>query len=361
MNRTLRIRDFKCFSDTAIPLTRMTVLCGHNSGGKSSILQAMLLHSFAGASAEEEIPVNGPYGLQLGDAEWLMNRNSGKDIDEGFNIGLSPGYEVAFSAGSTPRTLAFKASEVEPSALNRVVYLSAERSGPRVVQDSFSNKAPAATTIGHAGQFVAEVIAELERTLVRDLIRPEEFKETALLLPVIEHYMSDLFGPIEIQVRTNGNAPPSIYFKRPGVQEDWVLSSNTGFGITYALPVIVAGVLATEDLTLIVDSPEAHLHPAAQTALARFLCLVAASGVNVIIETHSDYVIEGVRIDATSQAIQSISRNDCSIVSVSADEAGSRALTVLSIAEDGRPSDWPDGFFDQHILNMREILNNTKA
>lgn len=182
-----------------------------------------------------------------------------------------------------------------------------------------------------------------------------------LLRGSVEKWMSEIFGPIEIQVRPNNNAPPSIYFKRPGVRSEWTIASNTGFGLSYALPIIVAGLLAPERSVLIVDSPEAHLHPAAQTAIAKFLCAVAASGVKVIIETHSDYILDGIRIVVTARDHRLLSHESCTFLTLGVDRDGVRDLSHVKLRADGKPDKWPKGFFDQQLANLRAITDNVSG
>ena len=56
-----------------------------------------------------------------------------------------------------------------------------------------------------------------------------------------------------------------------------------GFGLSYSLPVVVAGLVAPQrDALLIVENPEAHLHPAGQSRMGTFLATVAATGVQVL-------------------------------------------------------------------------------
>lgn len=356
MKRTLSIKNFKCFAELAVPLAQMTVFCGPNSGGKSTIIQALLLHAYA--SSHRDIPLNGPYGMQLGESENLVSRNASDDANDGFTVAMSPGYSVSFSAGQSPRYIIADLSEGTATASD-VLYLSAERVGPRLVQESYSDIDPSSTNVGHSGQYSAEVLLGREREQVRKELRPGDAKEKILLRSVVEHYMGELFGPIEVQARPNGNAPPSIYFKRPGVEEDWVIASHTGFGITYALPVILGGLLAAPGSTLIVDSPEAHLHPFAQTAIARFLSKIASSGVNVILETHSDYIVDGLRISITSSEDNTLAGEECVLVSVGSGVGGSKDVRQITIRSDGKPSEWPPGFFDQHVHNMQAILSNT--
>lgn len=351
MSTELDIQAFKCFESISLELEKLTVLCGPNSGGKSSIVQALLLHSYATAASTDQIPVNGPFGLQLGDAESLQNRASHSEAEEGFSITFD-GQAITYVPEVSPRVL--KTIRTGRSNVRPTIFLSAERNGPRLSQEAFSNQSDENLNVGYAGQFTAEVLVTREREHVREALRPGEVDSLILLGPVVEHYLSLIFGPIQVQARANGNTPPSLYFKRPGVEEDWSLAAHTGFGITYVLPVIVAGLLAAEGSTFVVDSPEAHLHPAAQTELAKFLVRLAGSGVTVVVETHSDYVIEGVRIAVAAQGL--LPTKDCVIYSIELTEEGIRSATALMIESDGKISDWPKGFFDQHVINMRSLL-----
>lgn len=91
---------------------------------------------------------------------------------------------------------------------------------------------------------------------------------------------------------------------------DPVVATNIGFGISYVLPIIVTGLIAKPDTIMVVENPEAHLHPSAQSKIGQFLAVIAQSGVNVIVETHSDHVINGIQI-ATAKHI--ISKEHVSI------------------------------------------------
>src|ERR1039458_3730849 len=78
--------------------------------------------------------------------------------------------------------------------------------------------------------------------------------------------------------------------------DNWRRPSNIGYGLTYAFPLLVAGLCADPGQVLIVDSPEAHLHPRGQSRMGQFLAQAAAPGPQVIVETHSDHVLNGILI-----------------------------------------------------------------
>ena len=70
---------------------------------------------------------------------------------------------------------------------------------------------------------------------------------------------------------------------------------HAGFGLTQVLPIVVAALSANDGDLLLIENPEVHLHPAGQAAVGEFLAEIASAGVQVLIETHSDHVLNGVR------------------------------------------------------------------
>lgn len=124
-------------------------------------------------------------------------------------------------------------------------------------------------------------------------------------------------------------------------------ATNVGFGISYTLPIITA-VLASEPGTLILlENPEAHLHPKGQSKMGELLALAASCGVQIIIETHSDHVLNGIRlavhdgkIDPEDIQLHYFERKEQEGMMVS-------KVTSPKIDKNGRIDRWPDGFFDE--------------
>ena len=76
---------------------------------------------------------------------------------------------------------------------------------------------------------------------------------------------------------------------------EFLRAVHTGDGLVQVLPIVVAALSAAEDSLLLIENPEANLHPAGQAHMGEFLAEVAAAGVQVILETHSDHVLNGIR------------------------------------------------------------------
>ena len=80
---------------------------------------------------------------------------------------------------------------------------------------------------------------------------------------------------------------------------------NVGFGLTYSLPIIVAILKANPNDLIIIENPESHLHPKAQSKLAELFALASSIGIQLIIETHSDHILNGIRVATKKGLINS--------------------------------------------------------
>ena len=95
------------------------------------------------------------------------------------------------------------------------------------------------------------------------------------------------FEPFQVEVRKWGR-------RRKGARRNLI---DVGYGVSQALPLLVDLLDPNGSTLLLVQQPEVHLHPSAQAALATLFCTVAAAGRQIIVETHSEYVIDRVRMD----------------------------------------------------------------
>jgi predicted ATPase len=138
-----------------------------------------------------------------------------------------------------------------------------------------------------------------------------------------------------------------------------MLATNIGFGVSYALPIIVNGLIAKKDSLFIVENPEAHLHPKGQSNIGYFLGKVADAGVKVIIETHSEHVVNGVRRALLSSKI--IKPSDANIYFFNGfDEQQQLQVNLIEVESDGSLSKFPKDFFDQVNQDLGEIFKLTQ-
>ncbi len=168
-----------------------------------------------------------------------------------------------------------------------------------------------------------------------------------------------------------GEITPGIDFqfktdKKRGIsysEIDGFRPTNAGFGLSYTLPAIVAllGSTCPDSYikTVIVENPEAHLHPKGQVKIAELIALVANSGTQVIVESHSDHILNGIRLAVYNQKI---CHQDVCIHYFENKDPHERKTSVISpkIDKNGRIDKWPDGFFDVWDKCLEELLTPRK-
>jgi len=128
--------------------------------------------------------------------------------------------------------------------------------------------------------------------------------------------------------------------------------SQVGFGLSQIWPIVVAGLAARRGHLALVESPEAHLHPAAQHRLARLFVEMAREGRQVFVETHSEHILASVclgvkqgRLAPEDVAVHFFQLRD-----------GVSEVSEISVDRDGRRLQTPPGFFDQASKEILELL-----
>ncbi len=374
----LHIQNFKCFEALSLPLAPMTLLTGFNAAGKSTTLQAMLLlaQALRHGGRLPLVPLNGSLvrlgspgdvlreggGPQLvlgietaeGRIDWSMapdDRRSGhvlpiKQIE--WQIGRERAKTVAFGEGIVnllPRD-ASPSLQSMTQRLAEVVFLSAMRVGTSEVFPAPETPEPVWADVGSQGEFAAWWFERLLDEHV-EAKRQHPDEPAPILRKQFNAWASTLFPGAEANAqRISGTSLVRLELRNHEADE-WRRPANIGYGLTYAFPILVAGLIAKPGQLLVIDSPEAHLHPMGQSRMGRFLAMLATSGVQVIVETHSDHVLNGVRL--------AVSRGELSPRHTAIHFFNSRPRShadpahVVSpqIDEKGSLSEWPLGFFDQ--------------
>jgi predicted ATPase len=134
------------------------------------------------------------------------------------------------------------------------------------------------------------------------------------------------------------------------------MPTESGFGLSYILPIITALLAPGNDhnLITIIENPEAHLHPKGQSEIGKLIAMAAAADKQVIVETHSDHIIDGIRIACRKKLIN----NEDIVFHYITKEGPEKAAEVDSVQPmpDGKLDHWPKGFFDQSLLDKAELL-----
>lgn len=366
MIRSIHIERFKCFESLRLDLGRLTLLTGFNGAGKSSSLQPLLLIAQALRSppSGSALPLNGPL-VRLGTGGDVVSSSSGGAISLGISDetdakalwvfendrGLGR-HELklahthfSFEQGDHPRWSSIDGNALLETVRN-AIFLGAVREPFGEAQPYPDDSSLAVGDVGVDGRFAPYWLVRQADEEVPEQRRHQGDKRVTVR-GQLDAWLTFLFPDTNVNAEEiEGLALAKTTF-RIGRSSDWRRPSNVGYGLSYALPILVALICAKPGQVFIVDSPEAHLHPRAQSAMGRLLAFFAASGLQIIVESHSDHVLSGVRLAVREEVLEP---KEAVVHFFAAPEEGGRSR--IEIAADGSIDRWPDGFFDQALTDL---------
>ncbi len=369
----IHLENFKRFRDLSLKVANLTVLTGANGAGKTSVFHSILLaRQMARQPDRNYVELNGVDTLELGGADDVISREAG---DEAAVIELCDSQGArrrwSFRAVGSSEVQALNATVVDrpydyPDALGgpapQFCYLCAERLGPRDVLGA-SAATESELDVGSRGEFVAQVLDSFHRSRV-SLGRVESLQgetQSSSLLHQTENWMSIIVRPIEIEaVWFPKTSVTRLRFKSPGVRGEWTRAPNAGFGVSYALPIVVAALRAEASGLLLVENPEAHLHPAGQSQIGGFLARVAADGVQIFLETHSDHVLNGIRL-AIADGRAALVPDKVAIHFFRPEDDEGPMVQPIELKDTGQLSEWPAGFFDQTQVDLAALASRRRV
>jgi predicted ATPase len=414
MIKEISIDNFKLFKEgIKIPLSSLNLFTGINGRGKSSVLQVFLLLSQSSLinRATNKIYLNGDH-VRLGSLDDVKNKdvvfsekihfgfkfdqfsidyylhNANADASEVFierieaeygesKIDIIRNEELYTSSISVEKDLKYPLFDLflgdaiiqqylkSEKILNiraginytDVHYVSADRIGPK---NYYENKSlNHFVSVGALGENTINILYHKGNDQVNKIVLDgyskmfkENIEDLSLTIEENTNYWIDkIFQGAKIQVEAiKGEDLLKLRINSDG-KSSYFKPTNVGYGFSYSLPIIVAGLIAKKGEILIVENPEAHLHPYAQSILAKFLSLISSSGVQVLVETHSEHILNGFRI-AVKDAI--VSCQELNVLYF--DNKNGELFDKINIDNDGGVNTWPKDFFDQSTGDLNYLL-----
>ena len=346
----LHVRNFKALRDAAFPLSSLNLLSGLNGTGKSSLVQTLLLLR---QSCERDSLFSRGLLLRggcavVGTDQDVVSQESGEtcihltlkwqELPDPVNFVF---YGVShFDARPARSDVKIKHPEQLSLFNDRFQYLGSDRGSSRSRHELSGFSDGQGNALGSCGENTIRFIARYgNRPMSCEKLRHPLSKSSELL--------------------ANINAWLSEVVPGHGVKEETVLSSNSfarGLGFHSVLPVITALVSARSGDLLIIENPELNLHPKGQAVIGKMCALAADAGIQVIIESHSDHLLNGIRVAVKKgKAPASAVKLFFFERQVDGKEHASR-IRNLVIGDNGRISEWPDGFFDEWDNQLEQLL-----
>lgn len=367
MINNLSLKNFKCFEKIDVEFSNLNVLAGINSTGKSTLIQALLLlrQTYEIDHISEGLHLNGGV-TNVGLGRDLLYDGSNEDeigIDLTFNSdSISWLYDYEAESDYL-RVRSSNVDQVDTSGLNlfnsTFSYIAADRIGPQRYYRKSYHDVHDKNQVGYKGDLFVDFLAErgLDEKVTNDYVIHPKVSNHSLLYQT-EGWLSEISPDVNLEPRNYVEAGlVSLGYKIGYSKSSHPYSPlNVGFGVSYVAPITVALLKAKAGDLIILENPEAHLHPKGQRRIGELISLACAGGVQVVLETHSDHLLNGIRLTVKRTQID---RNKIRLnyfYIIQNEKSVSHVKTSPAILDDGSLSAWPDGFFDEWDKAIDELF-----
>lgn len=363
MIKEITLKNFKVFENESFNIKPLTLITGVNGMGKSTLIQSLL---FLKQNYELGYLSNPKKKLRL--KHDFVNLESTGDIcytfaeekDVCISIKEREGNEYnwildASEAASEEINYTYTGNDIHELSLfnDRFIFLEADRWGPKAQYNKSEFRAYN-TSLGIQGEltpaYLNNALSMNEEIGIKEMRHPNLKEEQIQLTENVNAWMAQIMQVPSLKANTTEIDKDKIKLEygMAGTKGKKYSALQVGFGFTYCLPIIVALLRAKANDLLIFENPEAHLHPAAQVELGKLIALTASKGVQILIESHSDHILNSLRLARKENVIL---QDDLNVIFVqrdfgTGDETDITYIDEIQITNEGKLSDRPKNFFD---------------
>lgn len=368
MITSIEVNNFKLFRNLILPLRTLNIFTGLNGMGKSSLIQAMLLlrQSYqTGLLQTTGLILKGNI-VELGTGKDVFYQFAGKD--ENVKITLSTphqthSWEFKYHSDSDILPLIDKQEQADPGTFNlfgkHFQYLNAEHIIPLNTYKKSEFEVVQNQHLGKYGEYAAHFLSVygLDPVKHENLIHPRA--KSNRLNHNVEAWMNEVSPGIKINVEDVKGLDlvklGYLYETESGYTDEYK-PINVGFGITYALPVIIALLTADGNKMTIIENPESHVHPKGQAKIGELAAISASNGCQIFIETHSDHVLNGVRVAVKNRRINKENIGINYFARISNHEGYESDVKTILLDEKGELSEYPNGLLDEWSNQLFKLI-----
>ena len=377
MIKKLHLKNFKSHRDTLLEIKPLTVISGVNNIGKSSVLQSLLLlrQSFNKKRLTAGLDLNMPLvSIGIGnDALYRLAQEpilsigiTTDDMELDFNFDVGKALTESFIPIAEDCKMRIKSESVDALFKDNFQYLSANRWAGRSDYPKASYEVNTEKQISlnnGQGELLGNFLYTYQSQPTYNYTGFGDENKSISLLDQVNIWENEISRGITINVQPNpDNTGYKVIYgtEGKGLQKsiEGLRAENVGFGVSYSISIVTALLSAEPGALIMIENPEAHLHPEGQAKLAELICLVAQRGVQVIVETHSDHIINGVLVNCKrfEKEGRGIDRENVSMYYFNGQDENHAVLyDEIKILSEGEIEYQPKGFFDR-IESDREYL-----
>lgn len=372
MISSVEIKNLKSIDYIKLEPKHLNIITGTNSSGKSTVLQAILLYFQTHSLFNQKNISSGLNGRYVSLGEFRENKNYNVLSDSiDINIIFDEYRDVESSISFKEETKILEDQKYGENSTDKecsryddcmdgftdklynndiaytpIKYLSCNRIGAQDIYD----KDYSLDDIGLNGEYAIYFLQKnktklLDKSLIKDLT-----SET--LYTQVNYWLKYIIGATITTEDIQGTDLVKASYKVGDTRES--RPKNVGSGISYLISILVLCLSANKDETLIIENPEIHLHPRAQSKLCEFLYFVSQAGMQIFIETHSDHIFNGIRAGI---ATAEMNADDIAVNFFELDDNNCTKNTVIEFGKRGKILNNVEGLFDQFNIDLNKMLN----
>ena len=367
MIENIKIENFKSLKKADVNVSNLNLLMGLNGMGKSSFIQVLLLLMQSDKLEERIIDLNGSL-VQIGQGRDALYQFA----EEGIIIfALTFDKQQLFSWKfpyhvDKEKLMAETGYRKEQMAFFRentknFQYISAERIGPQDIYKASSIEVADKKQLGLSGEFAAYYVNVfgLEYSVPETLRHSRAFSNSDKLIHQLNAWLHEISPGVSMNTKYIPEVNKvilSYQFELLTQKTNSFRPKNAGFGISYVLPVVLALLTADKDKIIVIENPESHIHPRGQAELGKLIALAANIGAQLFIETHSDHILNGIRVAVKEQYIDKTNVNVMYFDKITTDIEQYSNITQIKIDENGELSDYPKDFLDEWSNQLLKLV-----
>ena len=347
---SMQIKNFKSLEDEAFVLKKLTIFTGTNSSGKSSTLHALLLYSLE-LTKEYNSSLASYLNFLRKDKNGLLNFHVGA---KKFTISLNNQEELSYSKSERSFLIRGEVSKLREALSyqnEKLVYLCADRIGTR--EFYLKNDNPEIDKIGVYGEYAMDYFEYHKNEPIESYLMVDKNEQTLDIN--VNHWLYHIVNS-ELKTEDGGDDIKAFFaYKIDKISKPkFVNPKNIGSGTGYLISMLIACLSAKKDELIIIENPEIHLHPKAQAKLGEFFAFIASQGVQIILETHNDHLLNRFRYEVYNGYL----KNEDIIIYYKEESFPFEEIEILENGKfnnkDGENS-FPKGFYDATLKEIYKI------
>ncbi len=348
------IDGYKSIGRLEMELENFTLLSGVNSAGKSSVIQAVLY-----VLQMEKQYGRFPAGRNSDFGKFVDIRNNIKgnkeiqfelDIQEGGTGTATIGVNMYVEGGLDKVTFRISGQGQRYTDRYRAIHLSVERVG---VQNFYPLSASDPGEIGDRGEYVYSYLALYGQESLAEEAFAYDVEQVGLSMNNQVNYWLEYLMGFRIQTRIVQDVDQVVVTYSNVGNNRYYRPQNVGTGVTYMSMLIIAALSCQKGDMLIIENPEIHMHPRAQSRFVELLAFLTGRGLQVILETHSDHIYNGMRKCVKNGKLR---KEQTAAYFLELDESMQTKADRIRFNDQGAEENHPYGLFDQFDDDLDELL-----